>query len=632
MKKLLTSLMGLGVLWSLVVGNAWGQLPSNDDLTRLFKDTGRPVSYTELAKGNPMDLAVGQNFYFVLIQSANQNQEDCVIVIDKKTGSPKTTWYLGRNGACAATLEGNTLWILSRNKAKFLRCYDLQGVLTKTIAADNIPSGKIYGLALAGEKLYFVVHNDNGDKSAVVEMDRQMQACRTIREISGWLPSLTWHRGKLWGWYSEKPPILKNVFAQLAHWLTRWYSEKTGFITLKNVFDLSLRSFTAWYSDRPERMCNGEWLFSLDPAHAESFRLWRDFSVSFPLIGLDSDERILYGLVRRKNGFQIVPFGVWESPGLLIRAPITRQVTFGERFKEDSGNSFNLTFFLAQPENKPFQKVEQVQWRVCPTKILEDRWGNHWAQIELKEIKDQEVSVSFVNTSWTVQFQEDLSQKFDPKKVPSEILRDYTRETFCFDCSSERVQVLARKLPEASTWRNKIIGVENLMNHNLKCDGPSGPWVKASEILEKGVGRCYGHTVVFCALGRAAGLPIRAIGGIGIGQDQDNEFAPGTDLSCHTWNQVFIPGQGWVDFDAIADYYDLEARYPLQSAGWHRGDLWVTFSGDYDKADNEKVFTERDWFESINISSPDPARKVSVQNSTIIRVKTVDGTPTLFGQ
>jgi transglutaminase-like putative cysteine protease len=552
-----------------------GTAPSNDDLVRLFDSAGRPVhhAFAAHAKGHAMDLAVGQDCYFVLIRSAGQGQDDCVMVLDKTTGLPKATWRLGGSGACAVALEANALWVLSGNRKRFLRCYNMQGAPVRTAAIDKLPSGNLCGFALAGGKLYFAVGKD--DKSVLVEMDRQTRTCRTLREIPGWLPSLTWRRGQLWGWYNEKS----------AGGETRW-------------------------------------LFSLDPARGESFQQWKALSSS-PR-GLGSDELMFYALAQTKDGFQITPFAVWPAPRLVIGAPVTRRVTFGKRFVEKSGGTFHLTGFMAQPEDKPFQKVGQVRWRVRPGRILADLWGNHWAQFDLPAVRrEQEISATFITTNWPVQFQVDRSQKFNRGKVPADILRTYTRETFCFDFSSGQVRALVRKVPAASTWWDKILAARNVVNDSLKIVGPSGPWTKASQILEKGVGRCYAHTVVFCTLGRAVGLPIRAIGGVCIGTDQDKEFPPGTDLAVHTWNQIFIPGQGWVDFDATNDDVAEGPPYPLRHAGCHPGHFWLTFMGDYDKADHQHVFTQRGWIESTHCSSLDPRRKVSVETSTIIRVKTL---------
>jgi transglutaminase-like putative cysteine protease len=67
----------------------------------------------------------------------------------------------------------------------------------------------------------------------------------------------------------------------------------------------------------------------------------------------------------------------------------------------------------------------------------------------------------------------------------------------------------------------------------------------ASEALAQGEGVCQDHSQVLCAIARAAGLPARYVSGY--------LFATADGVAheaAHAWAEVFLPGLGWVGFDA----------------------------------------------------------------------------------
>jgi transglutaminase-like putative cysteine protease len=67
----------------------------------------------------------------------------------------------------------------------------------------------------------------------------------------------------------------------------------------------------------------------------------------------------------------------------------------------------------------------------------------------------------------------------------------------------------------------------------------------ASEALAQGEGVCQDHAHVLCAIARTAGLPARYVSGY--------LFATADGVpheAAHAWAEVFLPGLGWVGFDA----------------------------------------------------------------------------------
>jgi transglutaminase-like putative cysteine protease len=67
----------------------------------------------------------------------------------------------------------------------------------------------------------------------------------------------------------------------------------------------------------------------------------------------------------------------------------------------------------------------------------------------------------------------------------------------------------------------------------------------ASEALAQGEGVCQDHTQVLCAIARAAGLPARYVSGYLFA---NTDGVP--HEAAHAWAELFLPGLGWVGFDA----------------------------------------------------------------------------------
>ena len=153
-----------------------------------------------------------------------------------------------------------------------------------------------------------------------------------------------------------------------------------------------------------------------------------------------------------------------------------------------------------------------------------------------------------------------------------------------------------------------LLAVRDYVNDALEVRGPSGPHTRASAYLGAGEGRCYGHTVAFAALARARGLPTRAVGAINL------ERASGPGPAAHTWNQVYVPGTGWVDVDAQLDDRpagphsggphsggphtggpQTGSRHGYRYVGFRPNKYFITFAGDYDRVDFKTTFALRVW-------------------------------------
>ncbi|MBL8992300.1 MAG: transglutaminase family protein, partial [Spirochaetia bacterium] len=519
-----------------------------------------------------MDLAALSGKYFVLIQSAKEGVDDKIVVIDQISGAVKDTLKIGQSGVCAITAEGGTLWVLSRSGGKFLRNFSASGELLKTYPIKKLPPGKIYGLALTETKLY--LSGLGKENAALFEMDRTTFEWREILSLDGWISALAVKDKKLWGAFEDR----------------------SGKPTVKKIF-------------------------SLDPVAPAQIKIRNSLPSTF--MGLDADASGFYGLVQTGTGCRIEPFVFWTNPDLILSGPKTREVTYGETYSESTGNAYRLQYVTAVPTDKVFQKISKLKWNVEPKEIAVDRFGNAWAKFDFDNRRGPvEITASFQITTWNVKYLVDPAMNFDASQVPAGLLQEHTKATYCFDYSDPDLSAAVKAIPSSKTWWEKILAARDLANDALVVKGPTGPQSQASYFFKNGVGRCYAHTLLFGAAARASGLPIRAIGGVNIAQDEDKDFPADEDLSVHTWNQVFIPGMGWVDFDSQLDDNPAGRPHAVNRAAYHTGDYWITFNGDYDKYNGKDVFTQRAWISSMHWSSVKEKADLR-QSATRIRVKTI---------
>jgi hypothetical protein len=75
--------------------------------------------------------------------------------------------------------------------------------------------------------------------------------------------------------------------------------------------------------------------------------------------------------------------------------------------------------------------------------------------------------------------------------------------------------------------------------------------LKASELLDIKKGVCEDYSVLYAALCRAAGIPVKYVAGLpvmSLARDANQELESG-----HAWNEINIKGYGWIPVDATSE-------------------------------------------------------------------------------
>lgn len=176
-----------------------------------------------------------------------------------------------------------------------------------------------------------------------------------------------------------------------------------------------------------------------------------------------------------------------------------------------------------------------------------EKEGDYLVQKPISETMDYSL-VSDIDSRFVLQ---KVSQKqaFPYTNLDSS-LKEYTQATEKIDKNNPEIIKIANNLAEGETDAYKVAFkfaryVNKIMTYD---ENYISGTQKASIVLKEKKGVCDEYSVLFMALCRAVGLPIRYISGAAY-DNIKNEFIP------HAWVEVWFPDNGWVSFDATYNEY-----------------------------------------------------------------------------
>ena len=525
------------------------------DIEQIFGGDFTWIQTAPVTQGYAMSFTAAGGHGYLLVQGKSGHL-DTIRKIRMAMCETEAVWPIGRKAAAAIAFDGRSLWVMSRSPKGFLREVSLDGRVRKTVDMKRPAPGKYYGLACAKGRVFFT--SQHSGKSNVYEFDPKTGAREKLFSFPEKIYSLAWRRGRLYAFQ-----LAFDTYAQ--HWLI--------------IMDVQGRTF----------------------------RKMRFLSV-LPW-GLAACDRCFYAMVRARGRAEIYPFAVRPSENLILGHPMKRRVAMTYRFVNGNTNPYECDLWAAFPMDRDFQNVANVRTEPEPVEILTDKFGNRWAHFRWnRETRGNEAVVAFDLTNAAAAFTLDTSYAFDPASFPKQVRERWTKETYSFDYSNPVVKNAARAIPAKRRCAAQIVAIRDCVNDALSVVGPSGPEEKASLFLEKGEGRCYAHTLCFAALARARGLPARAIGGTFF-QTRKTETETANE---HTWNQVYVPGTGWIDIDTVSDAAK-DGPHRFNCIGFRPNGFFIAFIGDYDAIDYKRVFTRRGWYRLHAWRSLDRAHRAKVK-------------------
>lgn len=510
---------------------------------RLAGFFGNDITSTRIApvKGDIVDLAVRGDVLYVLVNNFNL-VSDAIFSIDRHTGRIQTIWGIGRLGAEAITCDDRHIWIISRSEKYFIRKLTFSGKTAGSVGIRSLPEGAIRGLACAGDVLTFAVRR--GDGSALFQFN---PSGRRLKEIGS-------YRGMIGGVASCQG----------------------GIVAYLNEFDR--------YAEH--------WLLMFDPSGVMKKKL--RFVDTGP-VALAGDGKRIYCMVNGQGGAVVSPVAILEDRNLVLAGPAVRRITVTIPVTGRNSSPYNADLWVPYPSNRRFQNVRQISIDPAPREITEDRFGNRWARLRFDRATGSvravlRFDIITAAAAQTVGAEGDFVPGGESGPAPP-------GETSVFDISHYVVKSHSSNIVAGGTCLSRVLAVRDYVNDAIRFTAYGDRWVKASDYLFRGRGDAYGQTVGFTALSRVLGIPARAAGGLAIGQTGREDGQEPTA----TWNQVYMPGTGWVDIGLGRDYDRAKESFAVISNGY-----CVMFEGDFDVSDYRSVFAEAEWSRVCRWSGTDP--------------------------
>jgi PKD repeat protein len=226
------------------------------------------------------------------------------------------------------------------------------------------------------------------------------------------------------------------------------------------------------------------------------------------------------------------------------------------------GKLIDVVYGLDIPKTiAPFQQVGEISTEPGQFKEKSNENGDLFYRFYLGEIKANE-TVSVKANYQVIMSEFVLNENPEEIKAPEDenydkLVREYTKSEKSINSDSEAIKNKAADIVGQET--DPLIVAEKL--YNFVIDNMDYDWeryaaserenLKASELLDIKKGVCEDYSVLYAALCRAAGIPVKYIAGLpvmSIERDADDELESG-----HAWNEIYIKGYGWIPVDATSE-------------------------------------------------------------------------------
>jgi hypothetical protein len=207
----------------------------------------------------------------------------------------------------------------------------------------------------------------------------------------------------------------------------------------------------------------------------------------------------------------------------------------------------------------PFQTVLDLSADNKNNKEIKDKNGNTIYRVKLDDLGEGLISEASVDcvvniNEFIIKAPDLLSQKYDFND--SEI-KKYTKSEKYIDSDSNKIIDAANTITAGE--QDPFKKAELLYNFVLKqldydyerMKDKSFKISDASDILNWDRGVCTDYSLLYAALCRAAGIPCKFIVGLSL-RSISSEYNGISSMS-HAWNEIKLPGYGWVPVDATSE-------------------------------------------------------------------------------
>jgi transglutaminase-like putative cysteine protease len=429
---------------------------------------------------------------------------------------------------------GSTLWVADRRTDMFYEVSCETGeILGEIVSPGWFPSG----LAWDGELLW------STDPGAGAIYATDPQTGYTVRTLDSPTPSPTgiaWSDGRLWICDNRTDKIL-NIDPADGTTIVSFRAPAT------DPRSITFGGGYLWCSDRV-RDC----IYMVDPVSGMVVQIldapgsftwgltWKD---GF-LVNADYQDDALYTLVTLDEDLYRT-----TDPRRAVVDFTTEAVAAG------TGRIEKLEIFYAVPSERPGQKLLAGLSYDPQPEMMKDHWNQEIAAFTF-DLLEPGVSVEVtmkaaVEVSAVRYF---IRPDRVGKKIPKEIKDKYLADDVKYDIDHPYIRGIVSDVvgdEENLYWKARKLYQYLIANMEYKL---AGGWNTAPTVLERKNGSCSEYTFSLIALCRAAGVPARYVGSLVVRGD-DASY----DDVFHRWNEIYLPGYGWVPVDANAGDRDLPA-------------------------------------------------------------------------
>jgi hypothetical protein len=216
---------------------------------------------------------------------------------------------------------------------------------------------------------------------------------------------------------------------------------------------------------------------------------------------------------------------------------------------------------------EPFQTVKDISTENKDFKVITDENGNKVYKFKLQNIDQNEQST--VSLSSNVVINELIIKKSDyisqNYETNDKDLATFTKSEKFIDSNSDAIINSSNAITgnEISPIKKAEL-IYNFVCSKLEYDydrmsQENRETYNASEILNLNKGVCSDYSILFAALCRAAGIPAKLIYGLPL-QSMVTK-SNGIIDTAHEWNEIKLPGYGWIPVDITTEQPFLSANY-----------------------------------------------------------------------
>lgn len=241
-----------------------------------------------------------------------------------------------------------------------------------------------------------------------------------------------------------------------------------------------------------------------------------------------------------------------------------------------SGAIESLDIFYAVPQDRPNQTIlKRLAFIPEPDRYETDHWDQAIAVFHFEKLRP----TASVEISMHVELETSAIRYFIyPERVGTEIPETIRTRYLADDIKYGVTHPYIRALVDSVVgdepnlyWRSRKLFQYLIANMEYEM---VGGWNTAPTVLRRGNGSCSEYSFSYIALCRAAGVPARYVGSLVVRGD-DASY----DDVFHRWNEIYLPGYGWIPVDANAGDRSLPADQAAAFGGISNRFLVTTEGG-----------------------------------------------------